>query len=229
MLFRKTAVRLKRNLLGKPARRRLSLQEVAAMERAGVPRDAILDLLDMGYLLPMAGGTTNQNQAMANAEYFPKAIVVTTDQTIHQNDLVYWDNVNYTLKPLSSTTNVTNFAGCAAGTNVPAVYPAPAAGTPSENLPGIQVQRGGSVGLYLQSNDVIDYPFQSVTLAGVDAQTVTKGTATNANRVGVVIVPAPVTPRGASGATPSPETVAGGARIEVWLEPKWPNQNALML
>jgi hypothetical protein len=62
-----------------------------------------------------------------------------------------------------------------------------------------------------------------VTMAGVDAQTVTKGGATSANRVGVVIVPPPTVPRGAAGATPVPETAAGGTRVRVWIERKFPS------
>jgi hypothetical protein len=228
MLFKRTAVRpAPRNILGKRARRRLTLREVLGLEFAGIAREDFLDLLDMGYRLPLMGGTSKQNQTLANAVYFPKATVVTTDQTINQNDMVWWDGVNYTLKILTTAAQVAvgttgGFCGCAAGSNVPGVYPNPAAGVPSENLPGILVQRGGTVGLTLQSNDVVDYPFQAVTAAGVDAQTVTKGAATSANRVGLVIVPAPVTPRGAPGATPLPESVPGGGRVEVWLESKFP-------
>ena len=228
MLFKRTAVRpAPRNILGKRVRRRLTLREVLGLEFAGISRDDFLDLLDRGYLLPLMGGTSKQNVTAANPVYFPKAIVVSTDQTINQGDMVWWDAVNYTLKTLTAANQVASgttggFCGCAAGSNVPAVFPNPAAGVPSENLPGIEVQRGGSVYLNLQANDVTDYPFQPVTAAGVDAQTVTKGAATAGNRVGLAIVPAPVTPRGAPGATPLPETVAGGGRLEVWLEPKYP-------
>ena len=229
LFFRKTAVRSKRNLMGKAIRGRLSLADVLAMELAGVPRAEFLDLLDRGYLLPWAGATTNRNQqASSVATYFPKAIVVSTDQTIHQADMVWWDPVNYTLKPLTTAAQVAvgntgGFCGCAAGSNVPGVYPNPAAGTPSENLAGIEVQHGGSVYLTLQANDVVDGPFTALTAAGVDAQTVTRGGATSTNRVGFAIVPLPTTPRGAPGATPAPETVAGGSTIEVWLEAKFPS------
>lgn len=227
MFKHKTAVRPRRNLLGRRVRGRISLLDMLRMEYAGIAREDVLDLLDRGYLLPILGGTTKQNQALADAKYFPKALVVSTDQTINQADMVWWDAVNYTLKPLTTSAQVAvgttgGFCGCAGGSNVPGVYPNPPGDAPSENLPGIVVQRGGTVSLLLQSNDVIDYPNQSVTAAGVDAQTVTKGAASSSNRVGLVIVPLPVTPRGAPGATPAPETVAGGTRIEVWLEPKYP-------
>ena len=223
----KTAVRARRNLLGRRVRGRLALRDVLALEYGGIDPGEILDLLDRGYLLPLLGSTSKQNQTAANAIYFPKAIVVSTDQTINQNDMVWWDAVNYTLKPLTTSAQVAvgatgGYCGVAAGSNVPGVYPNPPAGAPSENLPGIAVQRGGSAYLTLQANDVTDYPFQPVTAAGVDAQTITKGTATAANRVGLVLVPLPVTARGGPGATPAPET-AGPGRVEVWLEPKFPD------
>ncbi len=228
MFKRKTAVRPRRNMFGRSVRGRLSLRDVLAMELAGIPRDEFLDLLDRGWMLPlMAGGTTKQNQVAANPIYFPKSLVVSTDQTINQGDMVWWDAVNYTLKILTTAAQVAvgatgGFAGLAAGSNKPAVYPDPPAGAPSENLPGIPVQRGGSAYLTLQSNDVTDFPFQPVTAAGVDAQTITKGGATSSNRVGLAIVPPPVTARGGPGATPTPETVGPG-RIEVWLEAKYPD------
>ena len=188
------------------------------------------DLLDLGYWPSMEGATqaTNQQMSGANAGDFPKAIVVTTDQTINQDDCVWFDAVNYTLKPCTTSAQVAvgttgGFCGVAAGSNVPGVYPNPQAGAPSENLPGVQVQWGGDVSLLLQANDVIDGPFTAITMSGIDAQTVTRGGATSANRIGHAIVPAPAVPRGAPGATPAPETVQGGTRIRVWLERKYPS------
>jgi hypothetical protein len=223
----KTAVRPRRNLFGRPVRGTLT-----ARYAEGLSRDELLDLLDRGYRLPILGGTSNQNQAAENPSYFPKALVVSTDQTIHQGDLVYWDGVNYTLKPLTSTTNValtgqtnsnagSGFCGCAAGTNVPGVYPNPPAGAPSENLPGIVVQSGGAVWLNTTTGENYN-PWQPVTV-GADSQTVTAyNVETVADRVGFVIIPAPVTPRGAPGATPLPETIAGPTRARVQLERKFP-------
>jgi hypothetical protein len=213
----------RKNAIGKPYKGTLPLYQLI-----GRSDEDLADLLEQGYDLTMSGATTAQNQVAENPLYFPRAVVVTTDQTINQGDSVWWDPVNYTLKPCTTAAQVAigttgGFCGFAAGSNVPGVYPNPPAGTPSENLPGIAVQFGGTVFANLQSNDVIDYPFQNVTMAGVDAQTITKGGATSANRVGVVIVPPPTVPRGAAGATPVPESAAGGTRVRVWVERKYPS------
>ncbi len=221
---RMTAVGQKRNLLGRKVRGYLPLEYASSLSK-----DELLNHIDAGWLLPMMGGTTAQNTVMANPVYFPKALVVSTDQTINQGDMVWWDTINYTLKPCSTRTQAAfaagtgGFAGVAGGSNVPGVYPNPPAGAPSENLPGIVVQRGGTAKLNLQANDVVDYPFQPVEPAGVDAQTITKGGgADSSHEVGLVIVPLPVVARGAAGATPTPETVPGGTSVEVWLTPQWP-------
>jgi hypothetical protein len=213
---RKTAVVPKLGLMGTPFKRILPIENWI-----GMSDDDVADLISRGYIPGMAGGTTAQNQVAENPVYFPRAIVVSTDQTINQNDMVYWDAVNYTLKPYTSSGNFAKFCGCAAGSNVPGVYPNPPSGV-SENLPGIAVQMGGTVWLNLQANDVVDGPFQAVQQV-TDAQTVTRGGAiTGTNAVGVVIVPPPSTPRGAPGATPVGETVAGGSRIRVWLNRQYP-------
>jgi hypothetical protein len=227
-LFRKTAVRPKLNQIGKPFKGVLPIEQWI-----GLADEDIADLIEMGYVPQMAGGTTPRNQVAESPIYFPRAIVVSTDQTINQGDSVWWDPFNYTLKPCITAAQVAvtstgGYCGSAAGSNVPGVYPNPPAGLPSENLPGIVVQCGGSVWLNLQSNDVVDYPFQAVTMAGVDAQTVTKGGASLTNRVGFVIVPPPVVPRvGPPGATPLSETVAGGSAIRVWVERKFPSLGLL--
>ncbi len=222
MRFKRRAAATPRNQFGKPIRRVLPYQEWV-----GRDDEDVANLIDMGYLPQMAGATSPTNQALNQPLYFPAAVIVTTDQTINQGDAVWWDAVNYTLKPCTTSAAVAvgttgGFCGCAAGTVAPNVYPNPAAGTPSENLPGIVVQSGGSVSLFLQSNDVVDYPFQAVTMAGVDAQTITRGTASSTNRVGFAIVHAPVTPNPAAGTTPTTTTIAGGQRIKVWLERKYP-------
>lgn len=225
--MRKTAVVPRRNLFGKQARRRLTISDVLKMD-LDYDRQELLDLLDRGHLLPILGGAeVNQNQTAQGAVYFPKAIVVSTDQTVLQNDLVWWDPINYTLKQCTLATQVAvsatgGLCGCAAGTNVPNVYPNPAAGTPSENLPGVQVQRGGSVYLNSTLGDGSYFPFEPVTI-GADQQTVSRGGQTTANRVGFVIVSLPVNARSGPGATPSPETTAGGSKVEVWLEVKFPD------
>lgn len=218
---RKTAVRPARNMFGKPARRRLRIADVLWLAK-----EEVLDFLDRGYLLPLGGGTTPNNQQAANPVYFPRALVVSSDQTINQGDMVWWDPVNFTLKPCTSPNQVAvgntgGFCGCAAGTSNPGVYPNPPGGVPSEALPGIEVQCGGSVFLATTNAEVYS-PFQIVTV-GADAQTVTGyNVETSANKVGFMIVPPPVSARGAPGATPAPETIVGPTRSQVWIERKFP-------
>ena len=220
--FKLTAVRPRQNISGKPFKGILAIEHWI-----GLQDDEVADLIDRGYVPQMSGATTAYgNQVAESPVYFPRALVVSTDQTINQGDMVWWDGVNYTLKPLTSSSQVEvgttgGFCGVAAVGNVPNVYPNPQAGAPSENLPGIVVQMGGTAWLALQANDVIDYHFQDVTQAG-DAQTVTRGAATSSNRVGKVVIPAPAVPRGAPGATPVSESVAGGTRVRVWIERKFP-------
>jgi len=218
---RRTAVRPKKALNGKRLRGVLSWKEAV-----GRSDEDILDLMDRGYVFELAGGTTSSNTVMANPIYLPKATVVSTDQTVNQGDMVWWDPVNYTLKPLTTPTAVAvsatgGFIGVAQGQANPNVYPTPAAGTPAENLPGMIVQRGGTVKVHSTTGDGSYYPYEPVTV-GADAQTVTRGGQTTANRVGFVIVPLPSSARGAPGATPAPETVAGGTDLELWIEPKFP-------
>jgi hypothetical protein len=195
-----------------------------------------LDLLSRGYRLPLAGGTQAQNQVLANPEYFPRALIVTVDQTVNQGDFVWWDDVHYTLKPLTSTTQVAytpgtgtgGFAGVAAGSNIPGVYPNPQAGAPSEYLPGVEVQRGGSVRAYSTAGEGSYVPFQPVTI-GATAQTVSRGAETTADMVGRIIVPPPTTAGAAAGTTPVPaNTVASGGSVEVWVTPTFPISGVLL-
>jgi hypothetical protein len=220
MFKRRTAAR-DRNILGRAVNRgQLSIDQVL-----GLPKEKLLDLLDMGYQLPIAGGTQSSNQQAENPIYFPKAIVVSSDQTINQGDAVWWDSVNYTLKPCTSYTQIAvgttgGFCGVAGGDSNAGVYPTPPSGQ-SEALPGIVVQSGGTAWFNTGTAETLN-PFQVVTI-GADAQTITGyNVETTADRIGFVIVPPPVAPRGASGATPVPETTGGGARARVWIERKFP-------
>lgn len=230
MRKRMTAVVPKRNLFGKLVRGRLSLKEILAMEYKGCSKEDFLDLIDMGYLLPVLGGApTNQNTVMANPVYFPRAIAVSTDQTVLQGDMVWWDDVHFTLKPLTLVGQVPYVAGAGAGgycgvaqgTNVPAVYPNPPAGIPSENLPGVVVQRGGTVKFNSTVGDGSYFPFEPITV-GADQQTITRGGETAADTVGRIIVPPPVNARSGPGATPVPETITAGTAVEVWITPTFP-------
>jgi hypothetical protein len=177
--------------------------------------------------------TTGQNpSARTFFSLFPHSVDVTTDQTINLGDLVYWDGVNGTLKPLTASTSVAvagtapyytaGFCGVAAGSNDPNIYPAEPSNASSEYLPGLKVIRAGSVWLYCTAGEFYNN-FTPVTV-GATAQTVTLVGATAANRVGFVLTPTPTSPSGAAGGTPTPELLAGtGQRVEVWLEAKFPN------
>lgn len=225
MQFKKRKLAVRRNAIGKPFRGTIALSRLADM--ADIDR---ADLVERGYdILPMEGETTSANTVLSQPVYFPQALVVSSDQTINQGDMVRWDGVNYTLKPLTDPTQVAfiaggsyGFAGVAQGQANPNVYPAPAAGTPSENLPGVVVQRGGTVRLKSTLGEGNYFPFEPLTV-GADAQTVTRLAVTAANRVGLVIVPLPVSARGAPGATPAPETVLSGQAVALWIEPKFPS------
>lgn len=231
---RRTAVAQKRNMLGKLVRGRMSLKEIVLLELAGrLTREDVLNRLDSGLLLParlgfMGAAEANINTVMANPVYFPKSMLVTTDQTILQGDMVWWDDVHYTLKQLTLTLQVAytegagtgGYCGVAQGTNVPGVYPNPPSGV-SENLPGVIVQRGGTVKLHTTTGDGSYFPMEPVTV-GATQQTVTRGGETSADRVGRIIVPLPTSAAGAAGATPAPPTQAAGSDAEVWVTPQYP-------
>lgn len=221
----KRKLTVRRNVIGKRFRGVIALARVLDMDDV-----ELADLVERGYdLAAMKGGTTSQNTVLASPTvYYPRALVVSSDQTINQGDMVRWDSVNYTLKALTDPTQVAyilggnyGFAGIAGGQANPNVYPAPAAGTPSENLPGIVVHRSGSHKVKSTTGEGTYFPFEPVTV-GADAQTISRSGVTAANRVGFVIVPPPVSARGAAGATPAPETIAAGQAVELWPEVKFP-------
>lgn len=182
--------------------------------------------------------TTSRNPS-ARAPYpnFPLAVDVTTDQVINEGDMVYWDGVNGTLKPLTSSGSValagtapyytagfcgvalgSNFAGGSTGT--PPVYPSPG-GSTAEQLSSVEVQRLGSVFLFCTAGEFYQN-FTPVTV-GATAQTVTLVSASTTNQVGWVLVPAPAVGQGAAGSTPLLETITGtGQLVEVWLRPTFP-------
>lgn len=163
---------------------------------------------------------------------FPMKLPVTTDQTIHEGDLVWWDGVNGTLKALTAAGSVAvagtapyytaGFCGVAAGANNPQVYPPEPGNANSEYLPGVEVIRAGTVYLSCTAGEFY-YNMHPVTV-GADAQHVTLVGATSANRVGFVMTPLPSAAIGAQSGTPTPEVIIGtGQLVEVWLEAKLPN------
>jgi hypothetical protein len=144
----------------------------------------------------------------------PQSVVVTTNLTINEGDLVYWDATNSTLTPLTVNTQVaTNFMGVALGSNNPQVY----GNDPA--LAAIPVLVRGCV--FMNSTAAETYNLWDDVTVGADSQTIVKSGATTANRVGFVIVDPPAIPRPLQ-ATPVPETVVGaaGVRVRIQLEPK---------
>lgn len=178
--------------------------------------------------------TTSRN-ATSRSPYpnLPLALDVTTDQNINEGDMVWWDSVNGTLKPVTVNTQVAvgagtgGFAGVATGSNLsggatgtPPVYPAPAGGT-SEQRSGIVVCKAGSVFLFGTPGEF--YANYTAVTVGSDAQHVTLVGATNSNRVGWVVTEPPVVAQAAAGGTPLLETIPGTGLVEVLLEAKFPN------
>jgi hypothetical protein len=159
--------------------------------------------------------TTAQNPVSVLEPFqYPQWVVVTSNLTINEGDLVYWDATNFTATPLTASTQVaTNFLGVALGSNQAALY----GGDPA-NV-GIPVLAKGCIFVNSTAAETYNH-FDDVTV-GADPQTVVKAGATTANRVGFVIIDPPATPR-ASQATPTPEQVVGaaGVRIKIQLEPK---------
>lgn len=165
--------------------------------------------------------------------YFPLALPVTTDQTINEGDMVWYDSVNGTLKPLTAQSQVAvsagsgGFAGVAAASNNPKLYPDPVgAPTGYDFNARVAVYRLGAV--FMKTTPGEFYGTGTPVSVGADAQTITltqSGVAVDAtHRVGWTFVPVPATPQPAAGSTPLNETVAGGVGvyIQVLLESKWP-------
>lgn len=158
--------------------------------------------------------TTAQNNQSIPGRVLPQSLPVTSDITINQGDLVWWDPTNLTLKPLSAASQVANqFVGVASGSSPALLYPG------DSPTPALPVETDACVFLYVTNGETYSH-FDDVTI-GADAQTITKAGATTANRVGFIILDPPSTAR-APVATPIGEQVAGvtGNRIRVQLEPK---------
>jgi hypothetical protein len=159
--------------------------------------------------------TTAQNVVLSeNRNRFPKALPVTSDQTINQGDFVYWDGTNYSVTPLTnkSQLNGTNFLGVAMQSNQVAVFGGDAAS------PGIEVEARAPVEMNTTAGDTY-LPFDRVTV-GADSQTITNTGVGSNQTIGYVVIEAPATARPHQ-ATPAPEFVTGGpgVRIRVILAP----------
>lgn len=181
---------------------------------------------------------TTARNAFSRAAYpnYPLAFDVTTDQTVNQGDMVWWDATNGTLKPLTAQSQVAfvagsgGFCGVANGGNLVSVpvFPPPGGTTALEALSGVSVQRLGSVWLFCTAGESY-YNYIPVTV-GATAQTVTMQQSSggpilpdSTHRVGWVVTPVPLMPQGAAGSTPLLETITGtGQLVEVLLESKFP-------
>ena len=147
---------------------------------------------------------------------------VITSLTVNAGDLVFWDGTNYTVTPLTASTQVeasggtgnsTGFLGMALQANANLIYPGDA------DQVGVLVLVRGCVWMNTTAAETYDW-FDDVTV-GADSQTIVKSGASSTNRVGFVVLDAPLTPR-PSQATPVPETLLGasGVKVRVCLEPK---------
>jgi hypothetical protein len=167
--------------------------------------------------------TSAQNLDLVVADpRLPKSLPVTTDQTINQGDLVWWDEVNGTLKPVTNANQVAvgatgGFVGIAEGTNKINIFG-------EEFVAALQVTRKGAASLATTAGEF--YKDGQAVTVGADAQTITLVGVTEANRVGFVITDPPLVAQGAAGSTPVGEKLTGaaGVRCRVWLEPKWPSK-----
>lgn len=159
--------------------------------------------------------TTAQNPvSVVEPNQYPQWVPVTSDLTINEGDLVYWDGTNFSATPLTANTDVASkFMGVALGSSQSLVYPG------DNPYPGVPVLAKATVFLNTTAGETYN-PFDDVTV-GADSQTITKTGATTGNRVGFVVIDPPSSARPHQ-ATPVPESVAGGAgvRVRVVLEPK---------
>lgn len=167
--------------------------------------------------------TTSQNPiSVIDHDRMPQSVVVTTQFTINEGDLVFWDGANFSARPLLETADVESgkgshaskgFLGVALGANQLAVY--------GGDAPLPQIPVGCKMCIFVNSTAGDTYGHFDLVTLGADAQTVTKVGVTAANAVGAVIIDPPAVAR-AQQATPTPETVAGGegVRIRITLLPK---------
>lgn len=159
--------------------------------------------------------TTSQNPiSVIDHDQLPQSVPVTTNFSINEGDLVFWDGVNFTARPLIEASDVASggthgskgFMGAAGGANKPEVY-----GGDEANA-SIPVYSKAVV--FLSTTAAEKYKHFDFVTIGADAQTITKSGANEANSVGVVILDPPATPRPEQ-ATPTPEEVEGGAGVRI--------------
>lgn len=159
--------------------------------------------------------TTSQNNVdRLSRNYTSRPIVVTTDNTVNAGDLVIWDvttgggiPVN-TARPATSSNlsgSAANFLGMAVQANANLIYPGDA------DQPALEILVRGVVFLNTTNGDTY-FNGTPVTI-GADSQTIT-ATGGSSKTIGYTLLDPPSTPR-AQAATPTPESLAGGAGIRV--------------
>lgn len=170
--------------------------------------------------------TTYENPvSVIDHDGLPQAGVVISSITVHEGDLLAWDEVNFTFRPMLEPTDAEagkstghaawksgGCAGIAVGSNKPEVYGG------EEALPSVPILSKATV--FLLTTAAQKYkPFEAVKL-GADAQTVSNSGVAAGTTIGYVILDPPATAR-AEQATPVPEEVEGaaGVRIRVLLKP----------
>lgn len=182
-----------------------------------------------GVLPPLAGGTTAYQNPVSVIDHdgMPQAVTCTSEFTINEGDLVFWDGVNFTARPCIEPKDVEvgatahgskGLIGCAVGANKPEVYGGGETVEPAMTSVPVLCK----CVVFLQTTAAQKYkPYEAVTI-GADAQTITNVGVTANNRIGFVIVDPPASPRPGQ-ATPVPEELEGaaGVRARVLLEPKF--------
>lgn len=168
----------------------------------------------------MATTSTNREDARDRNQTRVQ-LPVTSNLTVNEGDLVYWDGTNYTVTPLTASTQVSgNFLGMALQSNANQIYPGDA------DQVGVEILARGHV--WMETTPAETYlPFDKVTV-GATSQTIVKSGATTTNLVGYVVIDPPASPR-AQQATAVPESITGaaGVRVRIALAPSHPYAAAL--
>jgi hypothetical protein len=164
--------------------------------------------------------TTAQNSVDAlNRNQSRVPLPVTTNLTVNEGDLLYWDSVNFTATPVTAKSQIAAnpfggtgvFLGMALQSNAQLLYPG------DSDQVGVEVLCRGVAWFNTTSGDT--YGWFTPVSVGADAQTITSTGAvatvgSTYNLVGVTLPPVATSPR-PNQATPAPETLAGGSGVRV--------------
>jgi hypothetical protein len=171
---------------------------------------------------------SNSNVDALNRNQIRVQVPVTSNLTVNQGDLVFWDGENFTVTPVTAASQVTTsnattkgsgpFIGVALQSNNAPIEP----GDPPQV--GIMVLVRGTVWMYQTTGDVYGW-FTPVTGTS-DPQTITSTGAVatpgaSFNQIGLTVPNQAVSPR-ALQATPAPERITGvaGQRVQVLIVPQ---------